>query len=100
MRTRRRWLLATNLMLAASVGIALWAVPARGVQGAQPSSRARGQYSMVAGELRSGGQASAIYIIDSINEEMIAVRWNQSRDQLDGLDYRSLEMDGNRGGER
>lgn len=100
MRTRRRWLLATNLTLAVLIGVAVWAVPARGVQGDQPTTRARGQYTMVAGELRSGGEASAIYIIDSINQEMIAVRWNQSRDQLDGLDYRSLQMDANRGGER
>jgi hypothetical protein len=97
MRTRRRWLLATNLLLAASIGVAVWAVPANGTQ---PASRARGQYSMVAGELRSGGEASAIYITDSINQELVALRWNDSRSQLDGLDYRSLEMDAARGGER
>ncbi|MCC7388056.1 MAG: hypothetical protein IT431_04725 [Phycisphaerales bacterium] len=97
MRTRRRWLLATNLLLAASIGVAVWAVPANGNQ---PAARARGQYSMVAGELRSGGEASAIYITDSINEELIALRWNDSRSQLDGLDYRSLQMDAARGGER
>lgn len=100
MRTRRRWLLATNLLLASSVTIAFWAVPARGVQSTQPTNRARGQYTMVAGTLRSGGESSAIYVIDSINEEMVALRWDNSRDQLDGLDYRSLEMDAARGGER
>ena len=97
MRTRRSWLVATNLALAAAVGVVLWAAPARGVQ---PADRPPGQYSMVAGEVRGGGSASAVYVIDSVNQEMLALRWNESRKQFDGLDYRSLELDAERGGER
>jgi len=97
MRTRRSWLVATNLALAVGVAVAVWAVPARGVQ---PANRARGQYSMVAGEMRGGGEASGIYVIDSINEEIVVLRWNDSRKQLDGLDYRDLKHDAAQGGER
>ncbi len=79
------------------IALAAVAVPARGVQ---PASRARGQYTMVAGELRGGGEASGIYIIDSINEEIVVLRWNDSRNQLDGLDYRSLEADAASQGDR
>lgn len=92
MATRRRWLIAANLGLGAAVAVAALAVPASGVQ---PAARARGHYTMVAGEVQGGGDASAIYIIDSTNEEMVAVRWNQSRSELDGIDYRNLHADAN-----
>jgi hypothetical protein len=97
MRSRRQWLIATNITLAASIGLVAVAVPALGVQ---PASRARGQYTMVAGELRGGGESSGIYVIDSINEEIVVLRWNESKSQLDGLDYRSLQADLARQGDR
>ncbi|HZW08971.1 MAG TPA: hypothetical protein VFF69_03630 [Phycisphaerales bacterium] len=93
MATRRRWLIAANLGLAGAIVVAAFAGSAAGLQ---PASRARGQYTMVAGEIQGGGDASAIYVIDSINEEMVALRWNQSRGELDGIDYRNLHEDGNK----
>lgn len=90
MHTRRKWLIAANIGLAAAIGILWTASPALGLQ---PASRARGQYTMVAGELRSGPKTSAVYIVDSVNQEMVAVRWNDSRNDLDGLDYRNLDTD-------
>ncbi|QKK06665.1 MAG: hypothetical protein HND58_01210 [Planctomycetota bacterium] len=48
---------------------------------------------MVAGEIRAGGDASGIYIIDSVNEEMVVVRWDDNRGTLSGIDYRSLATD-------
>ncbi len=97
MSTRRRWLIAANLGLGAAIAVAALSGPAFGLQ---PSTRARGQYSMVAGQIQGGGSASAIYIIDSINQEIVAVRWNQSRNELDGIDYRNLDEDAKAGGER
>ena len=88
MRTRRQWLIAANLGLAASIALAAAAVPALGLQ---PANRTRGQYTMVAGELRGGGTSSGIFLVDSVNEEMLVLRWNESNSQLDGLDYRNLE---------
>ncbi len=96
MHTRRRWLIATNLGLAALIALAARTVPALGLQ---PASRTRGQYTMVAGELR-GGTPSGIFLIDSINEEIVVLRWNESHNQLDGLDYRDLEVDAARQGDR
>jgi hypothetical protein len=90
MAPRRRWLLATNLALAAGVVVAAAGLPASGTQA---PNRARGQYTMVAGDIRSGGDASGVYIIDSVNEEMVLVRWDHNRNQLDGIDYRSLSAD-------
>ncbi|MDQ7013973.1 MAG: hypothetical protein Q9O74_08780 [Planctomycetota bacterium] len=90
MAPRRRLLLATNLTLAAGIAIAAVSLPANGTQ--QPN-RARGQYTMLAGDVRSGGNASVVYLIDSVNEEMIAVRWDDNQNALQGIDYRSLAKD-------
>jgi hypothetical protein len=92
MTRRRPWLVATNLALAGGVVAAAAVLPA----GGQGASRVRGQYTMVAGNVRGGGEASAVYIVDSINEEVIVVRWNDSRAQLDWIDYRSLGLDAER----
>ena len=90
MAPRRRWLVATNLALAAGIAVAAASLPA---SGNQSTSRARGQYTMVAGDIRAGGDASGIYIIDSVNEEMVVVRWDDNRGTLTGIDYRSLSTD-------
>ncbi|MBK7403178.1 MAG: hypothetical protein IPJ41_00750 [Phycisphaerales bacterium] len=90
MQNRRKWLIAANLGLAGAAAVVWTASPALGLQ---PTARARGQYTMVAGEMRSGPNSSAIYIFDSVNQEMVAVRWNESRTELDGLDYRNLDAD-------
>jgi hypothetical protein len=59
---------------------------------AQRGSRARGEYTMVSGRI-IGGNANAVYIVDSSNQEMIAVRWNESSKSLDGLGYRDISAD-------
>jgi len=58
----------------------------------QPVNRARGEYTMVAGEIKFGA-SSGIWIVDSANQEMVAVRWNNGRDTFDGIDYRNLAED-------
>lgn len=59
---------------------------------AQRAGRARGDYTMVAGKIQ-GGNASAIYIIDTSNQEMIAMRWNETVKALEGIGYRDLQED-------
>ena len=59
---------------------------------ANAQSRARGQYTMVAGGV-NGSTSSAVYIIDVINQEMMAVAYNQNTKRLDGLGYRNLALD-------
>lgn len=93
-----RRLAALNAALGALLG-ALFLVPSPA--GAQPTvgeptaqapGRARGTYTMLAGRPRSGS-GSAIYLIDSGNQEAVALKWNESKNVLEGLGYRNLARD-------
>jgi hypothetical protein len=100
MRARsRQGLIALNLALLTILAIMTFSPLAEGQPGA---SRARGQYSMVSGEI-TGGTPHVVYIFDSNNREMVAVRWNNSRRTLDGIGFRDLNADSkavNQGGPR
>ena len=52
--------------------------------------RARGDYTVVVG--RAAG-TSALYILDGSNQEMIALRWDNTKQSLMGIGYRSLATD-------
>ncbi len=56
------------------------------------SGRARGDYTMVAGKIM-GGNASVVYVLDANNQEMVALRWNESDKSLEGIGYRDLAAD-------
>lgn len=60
--------------------------------GAQGQARLRGQYVMVGGKL-SGSASSAIYIIDGVNRELAALRWDRSGQRLEAIGWRSLDAD-------
>ena len=47
---------------------------------------------MVAGGV-NGSTSSAVYIIDVINQEMMAVAYNQNTKRLEGIGYRNLAYD-------
>jgi hypothetical protein len=47
---------------------------------------------MVAGKTISGGPA-AVYIVDSANQELVALKWDQAKQQMVGTGYRSLQGD-------
>ncbi len=68
--------------------------PASGVGG---GGRSRGQYLMVSGRL-NGQSVNAIYVLDSANQEMIALRWERSQNALISLGYRPLAEDIRAGG--
>lgn len=55
-------------------------------------NRAAGNYTLLAGKA-SGSSAKVVYILDSANKEMVAVKWNQSAAKLDGIGYRNLAQD-------
>ena len=86
----KRGLIALNASLLVALGFVALAGPA-GAQN-QPGTRVRGEYTMVAGEMQ-GGNSSAIYIIDSANQELIALRWDESRRTLMGLGFRDIDAD-------
>ncbi len=57
---------------------------------AQNNNRARGQYSAI-GMNVTGSVSDAIVLIDSNNQELVALRWDPSRRSLVGIDYASLQ---------
>lgn len=88
----RAALFTLNLALVGVVAaIALSPSPA-GAQATAASNRARGEYTMVAGEISAGSNA-VTYIVDSANQEVLVVRWDQSRAQLQSIGYRNLAAD-------
>jgi hypothetical protein len=61
--------------------------------GAQPGSqRGRGEYTMVSGRYQ-GGTASAVYLVDSANQEVLALTWNRTKNEFEPLALRSMLMD-------
>lgn len=83
-----RGLIAINAALVAILA----AVTLSPASHAQRTSRARGQFTMVSGKI-VGGNAHAVYILDSANQDMLAGRWNDSTKSLDILGYRDLQAD-------
>ena len=86
----KRGLLALNAAMLASLAVLTWG-PLAGAQNAA-AGRARGDYTMVAGKTNAGG-ASTVYLVDSSNQELVALRWDQGKQQMVGLGYRSLQGD-------
>ena len=92
MGTRTRaGLLGLNLALLVVLAIVAWSPRAGASSEAQPS-RPRGQYLMVSGRIQ-GSPTSAIYVLDTINQELLAVRWNGGNKRLVGVGYRQVSAD-------
>jgi len=77
-------------MLNAVLLLVLAAVTFGPMAGAQ--ARARGEYLMVGGRV-PGSNSSAIYVVDTTNQEMLVVNYNQNSKQLGGIGYRNLAAD-------
>lgn len=97
---RQRKLIALNLGLLALLALVTLAPTGAEAQSsssrAQPSQpRARGTYTIVAGET-SGQSAATLYILDSTNQELVAIEYQQSRDNLKLVGYRNLAEDARR----
>lgn len=84
-------LVAINVGLALCVGVAAVVSPLEAQQG-QPAKRSRGDYSAVSAAMQ-GGNSDAIFVLDAANQEMVIVRWNDSKRTLEGIGYRSLADD-------
>ncbi len=54
--------------------------------------RGRSEYTMVAGSAK-GADSSAVYIVDTTNQELIVITYNQNTKRLDGVGYRNLASD-------
>jgi hypothetical protein len=90
-RRSSRGLVALNAaLLVALAGVTL--APPADAQNQSGVTRARGEYTMVGGEI-SGGNANAVYIVDAANREMIALYWDEARRVMQGVGYRDLATD-------
>lgn len=93
-----RSLVVTNAILATVLVLVVLGATQSQHASAQPASvaaagdRARGDYTMVSGRFREGS-SNAIYIVDSSNQEVVAVRWDSSKQQMTGIGYRSIAND-------
>jgi hypothetical protein len=63
------------------------------------AGRPRGQYLMVSGQI-NGLSSNAIYILDTVNQEVVAMTWDRSQRGFKGLGFRSFAEDAGAGGGR
>jgi len=92
---RNSGLLALNAILLMAVVLFAMDRPAGAQNSAQPPSptgRARGDYTMVSGRTPTGG-GDAVYIIDVANQDMVALRWDTSKQSFTGIGYRDIAAD-------
>jgi hypothetical protein len=97
-----RRLLGLNFALVLVLGVItiltnaqVGAQPATGGAPGQPvaaGQRGRGDYTLLSGKIQ-GGTSSAIYILDAANQELLALSWNRSRDELETIGLRRLADD-------
>lgn len=92
-----RPLVILNIALLALV-ITLGVARNAGANGSQPD-RARGAYTMVSGAIQ-GGSNDVAYIIDTVNQELVAVDWNAAGSQIRVIGYRNLAVDSKQRGNR
>jgi hypothetical protein len=83
---------AALLGLLAVLTIAGMQSPAGAQSGVQ---RSRGEYTLVSGRYQ-GGTASAVYVVDSANQEVLALIWNRTKNEFEPLGMRSMLADGQR----
>ena len=82
-----RGLLAINAALLMVMAIVTFA-PSAGAQ----AGRARGEYLMVSGYI-NGSEPQVVFIVDAINQQMVAVRYRQDLKVLEGVSARNLRTD-------
>ncbi|MBX3365299.1 MAG: hypothetical protein KF866_11110 [Phycisphaeraceae bacterium] len=90
---RNHALIVLNAVLV--LGLAVLALsPEAGAGGAQPGAtgRPRGDYTMVAGQLNFGN-SSSVWIVDSSNQEIVTLRWDEPRRNFEGIGYRNIAED-------
>jgi hypothetical protein len=54
--------------------------------------RARGEYTMVSGRVTQGS-IPVVYVVDSANGEVIALRWDNNKQSFAGVGYRNMLQD-------
>lgn len=82
-------LVILNALLLGALGFVTF-TPTAGAQ-----SRRNGLYTLVGGT--ANGQVQGVaYIVDEVNQEMVAITWNEGTKTLNGLGYNNLAQDATR----
>lgn len=93
-RSQKR-LIGLNIALLLMLGVVtiLTSVDAGAQPGAAaPAPRPRGEYTVVSGRYQ-GGTTNAIYVLDAANQELIALSWDRSRNEIEVIGHRKLSDD-------
>ncbi len=88
-------LVAVNVVLLGVLAFVTFAGAQPTPPGSTPgphAGRGRGEYTMVSGRY-SGATTSAIYILDSANQELVVLGWDRSAARLNPIGHRSLADD-------
>lgn len=59
---------------------------------AEAQQRATGEFTMVSGGA-PGSEGDVVYVVDTVNEELIAVRYDTTTKRIIGVGYRNLVAD-------
>jgi hypothetical protein len=95
-RGSRSGIVVLNMLLLGVLGVVALAprLEAQQMRGDFQNPRVRGEYAIVGGETL-GDNASTVYVLDSANRELVALRWNDSTKSLEGVGFRDLVRDAN-----
>jgi hypothetical protein len=63
---------------------------------AQQAQRPRGEYMLLGGQM-TGSPSSAVHVVDTSNQEMVTLKWDQSRQAFEGIGFRNLRQDAQTG---
>lgn len=89
-------LVGLNFALLLALGVLTILLNARpGGAAAQPpdtAARTRGEYTIVSGRFQ-GGTSNAVYVLDAANQELMALSWNRSRDEMEIIGHRKITDD-------
>ena len=82
-RPRLAGLIALNAAMLCLLGVVTFGA------GAEAQVRPRGLYTMAGGRV-NGMLGDAVYIVDTVNQELIAVTFDPNEKQLNGIGYQNL----------
>ncbi|MBX3382213.1 MAG: hypothetical protein KF864_01765 [Phycisphaeraceae bacterium] len=91
-RTSRPVWLALNVVLLLALVWAVSVPDAWAQNSGSRVSRARGDYTMVSGKMGTG-TGELVYVLDSSNQQVVALRWDSSRKRFNGVGHRDLSAD-------
>ncbi len=85
--SRVRGLVILNtLLLAILAGVTL------GPHATAQVDRRRGSFTLVSGTVK-GSDGAVVWIVDEVNQDLVAVIWDAQQNRLEGLGYRDLMLD-------